>query len=117
MTRLLGYLITSAVVICVGVASLWGTLAIWYKLPAPDAVRIAVACAFAVLGMTAIILQFGTQRWSALVLFVAGFAGLLAWWLTILPPAEANWSPDVARQVTGRIEGDILTLENVREFE
>jgi hypothetical protein len=117
MSRLLNILITSTAILCLSIASLWGTLAIWYKLPAPDGVRMAATCTFAALGMTVIALQFGTRRVSALVLFAVSFAGLLAWWLTIAPPAEANWSPDVARQVTGKIDGDLLTLDNVREFE
>ncbi|MGA9411698.1 MAG: DUF4105 domain-containing protein [Roseobacter sp.] len=117
MIRLLHYLKTSIILLCVSVATLWGTLAIYYKLPAPEGVQTAASCAFAVLGCTAIVLQFGARRFFALKLFTLAFAGLLTWWMTIEPPADANWSPDVARQVTGQIDGDLLTLENVREFE
>lgn len=42
---------------------------------------------------------------------------LLVWWSTIKPPARADWAPDVARQVTGVIEGDLLTLSDIRAFE
>jgi hypothetical protein len=49
--------------------------------------------------------------------FPSFFVLVLVWWSTILPRATADWAPDVARQVTGTVEGDILSLADVRNFE
>jgi len=92
-------------------------MALWFRFPGPDAVRMSASAVFALMACAAIVAQFGSHRVRALIVFAAIFAGLLAWWATITPPKKGNWAPDVARQVTGVIEGDILTLTDVREFE
>jgi Domain of unknown function (DUF4105) len=56
------------------------------------------------------------RRWLALAVYAAAFALLLAWWATITPTNERNWTPDVARGVTATIDGDRLVVENVRNF-
>lgn len=50
---------------------------------------------------------------------VAAFAlaGLLGWWSSIRPSQDRAWNPDVARTLTGRIDGSTVTLENVRNFD
>jgi hypothetical protein len=98
-------------------AALWGALALWFRLPGPEIVRAVVAIAFAVLSLATIVLLFGRRRRVVLAAWAAVFAVLLGWWSTIEPPREADWAPEVARQVTGTIDGDILTLDNVRAFD
>ena len=40
----------------------------------------------------------------------------LLWWSTILPSNDRDFAPDVAHGVTGIVQGDELTLKNVRNF-
>ncbi len=46
--------------------------------------------------------------------FGAWFALVLGWWLTLKPTNTADWQPDVARLARAEIDGDLVTLHNVR---
>src|ERR1700729_4410339 len=97
----------------------WSALALWFRLSAPEALRGAAAIVFAVVGLATIVALFMRRSRSitAIVVFAIAFGGLLAWWSTIKPPLHGDWAPAVARQTTGSIEGDILTLSDVRDFD
>jgi hypothetical protein len=97
----------------------WSALALWFRLPAPEALRGAAAVLFAILGLATIMALFMRRSRSliALAVFAVAFGGLLAWWSTIMPPLDGDWAPDVARQTTGSIDGDTLTLSDVRDFD
>jgi hypothetical protein len=97
--------------------SAWSALALWFRLPAPEALRGAAAIVFAILGLATIAALFTRRSLIGLIVFAAAFGGLLVWWSTIKPPLDGDWAPDVARQTTGSIEGDILTLSDVRDFD
>ena len=116
--RLLLAIVGAAVaLLIVAPVGLWIAAALWFRLPAPDAVR-AVAAGLAGLGALATaVALFSKARWRALGLFALLFAGVVAWWSTITPPLDGNWTPDVARQTTGSVKGDILTLSDVRDFD
>jgi hypothetical protein len=79
--------------------------------------RAAAAGLFALLGLATIAAMFLRRGLIALALFAIAFGGLLAWWGTITPPLDGDWAPDVARQTTATVEGDILTLSDVRDFD
>jgi hypothetical protein len=106
-----------ATIVVIAPISAWSALALWFRLPAPEPLRAAAAFVFALLGLATIVALLVRRSRVALVVFALAFAGLLAWWNTIKPPLDGDWAPDVARQTTGSIEGDILTLSDVRDFD
>ena len=97
--------------------SAWTAAALWFRLPAPEWARAAACCLVALGALATIIALFTRVRWRALLLFALAFAGAILWWGTIRPPADGDWAPDVARQTTGSLDGDILTLSDVRDFD
>ena len=52
----------------------------------------------------------GKQLAAGLILFGC----VLGWWLTIKPSNNGNWNPDFANPAWAEIQGDTVTLHNVR---
>src|SRR6185312_12223163 len=76
-----------------------------------------VAIVFAALGLATIAALIMRRGAIALAVFAVAFGSLVVWWGTIKPPLDGDWAPDVARQTTGTVEGDTLTLSDVRDFD
>lgn len=68
-------------------------------------------------GLFTVFTLIGQRRTMTTLIFAVVFVGLVVWWNSIKPMSDADWAPEVSRQVTGKIEGDTLTLTNVRNFE
>jgi hypothetical protein len=110
-------MLTTALTLVVGLAAAWASLAIWYRLPVAEFARGFSSGLFGLFAICVISMLFGRRRLPAILAFTLVFLLVLAWWATIKPAAHADWAPDVARQVTGEISGDTLTLNDVRDFE
>ena len=108
----------SLLMIVVLAAVLWGSLALWFALPAATAARLIVAVLFAGLGIGGLIVALRRGRISLPLLpFTIALMILLVWWSTIEPSNDRAWEPDVARLPSAEIDGDLVTLRNVRSFE
>ncbi len=107
-------LILAAIIL---ILTAWASLALWYRLPAQELTRASTGSLFCLIGLAAILALFSRRRQFALVIFFAAFTAVVAWWTTIKPKDHGDWAPEVARQVTGTIDGDVLTLRNVRDFD
>ena len=54
----------------------------------------------------------------ALALFLsAAFLLLVAWWSTIPPSQDRDWAPEYAKLVHATINGDLVTIHNIRNFD
>jgi hypothetical protein len=88
-------------------AGVWAFGALYYDGPARwlAAAQVVIILALLVL----------VPRWRRkLAIFGGWFALVLTWWLTLKPTHEAAWQPDVAQLAWAEINGDEVTLHNVR---
>src|SRR5208283_2485685 len=91
--------------------TLWAVAALYVDFRIA-ALRIPVTLIY-ILGIIAALFKFKRSRWAAVLCF-AGFCWVLAWWLTLKPSNEGNWQPDVARTAWAEMDGDRVTIHNLR---
>jgi len=101
------FLILLAAVIAIA----WAFGAVWFDAPFGNANKIAAG----LLALAAAIaLVFLRHFWRKLGVTALLFGGVLMWWLTLSPTNDSDWQPDVAQKAWADIQGDEVTLHNVR---
>lgn len=98
----------------------WGALALFYLTFDNMVGRTVLAVAFGLLGLAALaglIMRHWHWGRTALICFFVAFALLLVWWSMVQPSNSRDWQPDVARLATATIDGDSVTIHNVRNFD
>jgi hypothetical protein len=96
----------------------WGILVLIFSGPHSDAVRFILAAIFGAMSLMAII-GLTLRRWRsrALAAYLALFALLVMWWRGVEPSNERDWQTDVALLPYAEIEGDVVTVHNIRNFD
>jgi hypothetical protein len=115
--RALRILLALLVGVLIAAVTAWGSLAIDYRAPFGDAARQVLAIVFAVLGVAAIIGLFARRMRFASVGFLVSFVLLLVWWSRIEPRNDRDWQPEVARLAYADVNGDQVTIHNIRNFD
>lgn len=109
--KITGWII--AWIVAAGVC-LWAGAALYIDLPTAW-LRVPAAALFAVLLLA--ILIFLRGRWYKLLACLTAFAAVLAWWLSLTPSNTRDWQQDVAKLASAEIDGDKLTIYNLRNFD
>ncbi|NKF23380.1 Lnb N-terminal periplasmic domain-containing protein [Solimonas marina] len=91
----------------------WGAGALWFRWPAAKPLVVLMWALSAV----CVVVWCWRGHWapSLLAALVLG-AMLLFWWQSIRPSNNRRWADDVARQLVPTVDGDQVTLDNVRDF-
>ncbi|HTT12102.1 MAG TPA: DUF4105 domain-containing protein [Burkholderiaceae bacterium] len=100
------------------VAGAWGAAALAVSGPASEAARLALAAAF---GASALVASIGLWlrrwRWRLIGVFAGLFAIALAWYFSIEPSNDRDWVTENERLPWATVEGDAVTLHEIRDFE
>jgi len=99
------------------VSAAWGSLAIYYSDLGSGALRTWLAGSFALISLVVLAgCVLRRWRWRALATYALIYAGLLAWWTGIAPSNDRHWRPEVAIMPAVSIDGDRVTIRNIRNF-
>lgn len=102
----------------IALAGGWGVLLIIFAGPPDALLRYSLAGAVAVVSLAALIaLGRRRWRWRTLAIYLVQFAGLLVCWYRLEPSNQRDWQADVAVLPYATIEGDLVTVHNIRNFD
>lgn len=90
----------------------WASAAIYYSSLPWGWLRTTGAVVFPLFSIGIFCLVRPFRR--AAFIFITGFLAVLIWWLWIPPSNTRNWQPDVAVLPTAVIDGNTLTVRNIR---
>ena len=92
----------------------WGGAAIWIDGPESRIIAGILSVVFTVASVVSLLVvrPIGRAMGVSALLCLA----VLAWWLSIAPSNDRDWQPQVARPARAYIDGDRITVENVRNF-
>ena len=99
-----------------GIAA-WGALAFWFKWSVHRAWTWVAVAAWVALGLLVLIALWRGNTLPALSALLAGCAVFAFWWSRLKPSNDRIWNDDVARLLHGTVDGDSVTLTNLRDFE
>jgi hypothetical protein len=109
-------LATLFVTLLIGLPAAWGALALWYQAPG-GRLKIAVIVLWVAFSLGVLAVLWQGRAVLALASFALAFAIMLIWWHRIVPTNDRMWADDVARITGGTINGNLVTLRNVRNFD
>ena len=93
----------------------WSSAALWFDGASARPLAGLLAAGF---GLAALALLIALRpRWRGLIGYGVLFAVVLGWWLSLTPRNDRHWQRDVAHAPTAAIDGDQLTIHNLRNFD
>ncbi len=108
---------TAAAILCVFLLAAWGSFALWFQVPGGLLLQGLAVGLWVIFSLVVVVALWRGRLAVGATSFAVVFAALLFWWWQIQPSNHREWADDVARMTTGVVEGDRVTLHNVRNFD
>jgi hypothetical protein len=103
-------------IILLVIPALWGALALKYRAPGGRAWKMLSVALWAACNIGAGV-ALSEERFALASLgFALLYGGLALWWHRFSPSNDRSWPDELSRMTSGAIEGNRVTLHNVRNF-
>jgi Domain of unknown function (DUF4105) len=100
----------------IAISVLWGALALKYRAPGGRAGQVLSVTLWGALNVGAGVALCQGHFALASLGFALLFGGLVPWWLSLTPSSDRAWVEELSRLTSGTVEGNRVTLHNVRNF-
>jgi uncharacterized membrane protein len=102
-------------------AAIWGGLALFFSGPSSTALRFALILGLCLLTLLTLLAQWvpawRVRRWWAVAGFGLAFVGMLYWYFNLQASNDRDWRTEVAVLPHATVEGNFVTIHNIRNFE
>ena len=96
----------------------WSVLAIYYGDSHTSLLQTVLAAGFGLVACVTLVgIWFRRWRRGLLAIYVVLFVAVLGWWSTITASNDRVWQAETAKLPYATIEGDIVTMHNIRNFD
>jgi hypothetical protein len=107
-----------AIGVLVAGATAWGAGVLFFAGPGGARARSVLAAVLIVAGLAVPVLLFSRRwRWRAVAVCAGALVLVAGWWTTIRPSNDRDWQPEVRVLARATIDGDRVTVHNVRNFD
>jgi hypothetical protein len=110
----LKWISAAMVSLVIGIGTLWAFGALWFDFPHEWLRKVVASLFVAAAVLTACVVR---PRWRAKLGIAIAIIFVLLWWFTLQPRQFRDWKPEVATTAHAVVEGDIVTIHNVRNFD
>jgi hypothetical protein len=107
--KLLRFILYALAWIAAALCAVWAVGALYFDFPTAS----AFAAIVFVIALLSIVI-FVRGKLLKLAIIFGAFAVVVAWWLTLKPSNNRLWQPDVAQTAWAEVNGDEITIHNVR---
>jgi uncharacterized protein DUF4105 len=107
----------SSATLALGCCAIWGGFVLWFHAPGGKAGRWLGVLVWAAFSAVVLVELWQGRAAAGSLAFAAAFGALLIGWRRIAPSNDRIWADEVAQITTGSVDGNRVTLHNVRNFD
>ncbi len=107
----------SSATLALGCCAIWGGFVLWFHAPGGKAGRWLCVLVWAAFSTAVLVGLWQGRAAAGALLFASAFCALLIGWRRISPSNDRLWADEVAQMTTGSVDGNRVTLHDVRNFD